>query len=74
MFTSLEADNLRCKTTTGINSRLVVVTKKEILQMLTFLEFFCAVTEIVYANTIVLFNLGEKWLLQYFATIHVNFI
>ena len=33
----------------------------------------CVVIEFVYANTIINFNLAEKCLLEYSATIHLNF-
>ena len=43
----------------GINSRPAIVTKEEILQMLTFLERFVLSPSLWYDNTSILFNLGE---------------
>ena len=40
--------------------------KKIKLKILAYSSWmFCVVTEFAYANTIILFNLGEKWLLEY---------
>ena len=47
----------------GANSRFAVVTEEGILKMFTFLE--CVVNEFVYADTIILFSLGELWLLEH---------
>ena len=41
----------------GVNSCFALMAEEEILQMLTFLEG--VVTHFVYANTIIIFNLGE---------------
>ena len=38
MSTFPEVDNVRAKTTAGVNFRFAVVTQKKILQMLTFPE------------------------------------
>ena len=41
-----------------------------------FSRMCCVVTELVYANTVILFNLDEQWLLEYlpqFQRIVVNF-
>ena len=52
----LEVDNLRTETMAGVNSHFAAVIEEEILEMLTFLECF-VLSEFVYPNTIILFNL-----------------
>ena len=52
----LEVDNLRTETMAGVNSHFATVIEEEILKMLTFLECF-VLSEFVYPNTIILFNL-----------------
>ena len=43
-----------------LNSRFAMVTEKEILHLFQYFSpMCCVVTEFVYANTIILFNLGE---------------
>ena len=67
MSTSRELDELRSETMAGVNSRCAIKVK---ILILTFLE--CFVTEFVYANTIILFSLGEKLLNK--LNIHLDFI
>ena len=46
----------------SVNSRFAIVTEEEILQIFAFAE---QITEFVYPNTVVLYNLGELGLLEY---------
>ena len=49
-----------------------IVTEEEILLLLTFLE--CKWRHrVCISNTIIHFNLGRQWFLEYSATIHLDF-
>ena len=54
MSTSREVDNLRSETMGSVNSILAIVTEEEILKVSLY----------IYANTIILSNLGKLWLLE----------
>ena len=63
----------------------MVVTYEEILQLLTFLEWVVLSPIFVYANIIIIFNLGEypglvlnihlhdSHVVEYYTTIHIDF-
>ena len=59
----------------GVNFRFAVyvVTDEEIFQMLAFLEYVVLSPSWYELTQCVLFNLGGQWLLEYSATIQLDF-